>query len=113
MYAIVEISGKQFKISENDVVSVPLLDEDEGKKVEFDRVLLISSDKGIKIGQPVVNGAKVKASILGHDREKKIVVFKKKRRKGYKVTRGHRQHFTKIQIDKITAVASKGAKDGS
>ena len=113
MYAIVEISGKQFKIYEKDVVSVPYLGEDAVEKVEFDRVLLISSDKGIKVGQPVVSGAKVEASILENDREKKILVFKKKRRKGYKVTKGHRQHFTKIQIDKITAKATKGEKDGS
>lgn len=113
MYAIVEIAGKQFKISEKDVVSVPLLSEDAGKKVEFDRVLLVSTDKGTKVGQPVVKGAKVQASILEHGRDKKITVFKKKRRKGYKVTKGHRQDFSKIQIEKILAKASKGEKDGS
>ncbi len=103
MYAIVDIAGKQFKITENEKLTVPRLNGEVGDKIEFDRVLLVSTDKGIKIGRPLLASAKVKASVISQDRGKKIIVFKKKRRKDYKVTRGHRQQFSKIQIEKINA----------
>ncbi len=103
MYAIINIAGKQFKITENEKISVPRLSGEVGDKIEFDQVLLVSTDKGVKIGQPLVKTAKVKASVVSHDRAKKIIVFKKKRRKDYKITRGHRQQYTKIQIEKINA----------
>ena len=101
MYAIVDIAGKQFKITENEKLTVPRLNAEIGDNIELDRVLLVSSDDGVKIGQPLLDSAKVKANIVSHDRDKKIIVFKKKRRKGYKVTKGHRQQFTQIQIEKI------------
>ena len=97
MYAIVEIAGKQFRLE----MKVPYLHQPVGEAVEFDRVLLLDTGEEVKIGHPMVEGAKVSAKVLEHGREKKVVVFKKKRRKGYKVKRGHRQNFTKIQIEDI------------
>lgn len=102
MYAVVDIAGKQFKFSENEEVIVPRLSAAVGEKIELDRVLLVSTDDGVKIGQPVVESAKVEASVISHDLGQKIVIFKKKRRKGYKDTRGHRQPYTRIQIEKIS-----------
>jgi large subunit ribosomal protein L21 len=101
MYAIVEIAGKQFRVTENQRVMVPRLRADEGQKIELDKVLLVSTDDGIQIGQPLVEGAKVEASVLKHDREKKIIVFKKKRRKNYRRKKGHRQPYTELKIEKI------------
>jgi large subunit ribosomal protein L21 len=105
VYAIVDIAGKQFRISEKDVLSVPRLAGSEGEKIVLDKILLLSSDKGVKVGKPLVAGAKIHASILAHDRDKKILVFKRKRRKGYRVKKGHRQDITKIEIEKISAKA--------
>ncbi len=102
MYAIVEIAGKQYRVEKDARLKVPLLHHEVGEKVEFDRVLLISDDGGVKIGAPVVEGAKVSAEVLEHGREKKIIVFKKKRRKGYRRKKGHRQHFTRIKIENIS-----------
>jgi len=103
MYAIVEIAGQQFKVSKEDKIITPRLNGDVGSKVEFDRVLMFSKNDTKKIGTPVVEGAKIAATILEHGRDKKIIVFKKKRRKGYKVKNGHRQLNTTIQINKIIA----------
>jgi large subunit ribosomal protein L21 len=103
MYAIVDISGKQFKVSKDENIITPRLDGDVGAKVEFDRVLMLSKNNTKKIGTPTVEGAKVEATIVEHGRDEKIVVFKKKRRKGYKVKHGHRQPNTKIHVDKIVA----------
>lgn len=109
MYAIVEISGKQYKVQEGDIVFVDRLEnEEEGNKVTFDRVLMISDDKKVTIGQDTVKGAKVEASIVGHGKAKKIVVYKYKAKKNYRRTQGHRQPYTKIQIEKI--VTSTRAK---
>ena len=101
MFAIVEIAGKQFRVEKGMQLKVPLLHAEAGQTVEFDRVLLVEDEKEHKIGQPVVENARVKATILEHGREKKIIVFKKKRRKGYRKKQGHRQHFTRIQIEEI------------
>jgi large subunit ribosomal protein L21 len=101
MYAIVDIAGRQFRVEEKDILRVPHLREEVGKKVEFDRVLIMGDNKDVKVGKPVVKGAKVSATILEHGREKTILVFKKKRRKGYQKKQGHRQNFTKIQIENI------------
>lgn len=104
MYAIVEISGKQYKVQEGDVVFVDRLENvEEGNKVTFDKVLMISDDKKVTIGQDTVKGAKVEASVIGHGKAKKIIVFKFKAKKNYRRTRGHRQPYTKIQIEKISA----------
>ncbi len=102
MYAVVDIAGKQFKVTKDQEIYTPTLEGKEGGKVEFDQVFLIDDKGKVKIGTPLVKGAKVSAKILEHGKSDKVVVFKKKRRKGYKVRRGHRQGFTKIQIDKIT-----------
>lgn len=103
MYAIVEIAGQQFKVEQNQDLFVHRLSEDEGKSVEFDRVLLVDNEGKVTVGAPVVKGATVKAKVLSHIQGDKVLVFKKKRRKGYKRTRGHRQQFTKIQIQAINA----------
>lgn len=101
MYAVVEIGGKQFKVSPNDTIKVPTLKEKAGAKITFDRVLLVGSDKEIRVGTPVVDGAKVEGTVVDIGREKKVVVFKKKRRKGYRVKRGHRQGYARVQITAI------------
>ncbi len=101
MFAVVEIAGRQFKVSPNDTIKVPTLTEKAGAKIKFDRVLLVGSDKEIRVGNPVVAGARVEGTVLDFGRTDKIVVFKKKKRKGYRVKRGHRQGYTRIQITAI------------
>jgi len=103
MYAIVQIAGKQFRVEKDMKVKVPLLHSEVGENVSFDQVLLLGTDGEVKVGQPVVEGAKVDAKVVEHGRDKKVIVFKKKRRKGYQVKNGHRQQFTKIHIEKISA----------
>lgn len=103
MYAIVEISGHQYKVAKNDVVFVHKLAKDAGEKFDVDRVLLVADgDETVNVGTPVVDGAKVTASVIEQVKADKILVFKKKRRKGYKKSRGHRQHMTKLKIEDIT-----------
>jgi large subunit ribosomal protein L21 len=102
MYAIVEIAGKQFKVSENEKVVVPLLSETVGNKVNFENVLLLSEENGIKVGAPFISNAKVEATILKHLKDDKVIVFKKKRRKGYRLLKGHRQGYSQIEINKIS-----------
>jgi large subunit ribosomal protein L21 len=100
MYAIVEIAGQQFKVSKDQKVYVHRLDVEEGSKVTFDKVLL--TDNGtVTIGAPAIKGASVEAKVLRHLKGDKVIVFKKKRRKGYKKKNGHRQSFTQILIEKI------------
>jgi large subunit ribosomal protein L21 len=102
MYAIVDIAGQQFKVEKEKKIYVHRLKANEGDAVEFDKVLLIDNDgKDVKIGAPLVEGAKVTAKVLSHVKGDKVIVFKKKRRKGYKVKNGHRQLFTQIQIENI------------
>ncbi|MDZ7757915.1 50S ribosomal protein L21 [Rhodohalobacter sp.] len=102
MYAIVKIGGHQYKVAEDQTLFVNRLPEAEGK-VTFEDVLLVKDGKGnLKIGQPTVEGAKVEASIVDHLKSDKVIVFKKKRRKGYRVKNGHRQPITQIKIDKIS-----------
>ncbi len=102
MYAIVDIAGQQFKVEKEKNIYVHRLKANEGDNVEFEKVLLIDNDgKDVKIGDPVVEGAKVTAKVLSHVKGDKVIVFKKKRRKGYKVKNGHRQQFTHIQIENI------------
>lgn len=103
MYAIVNIAGQQFKVRENQPVFVHRLDAQEGDSVQFDQVLLVDNNGSIKVGAPVVAGAKVSAKVLSHLKGDKVIVFHKKRRKGYRKLNGHRQCLTKIQIEKITA----------
>tara|TARA_B100000953_G_C17934084_1_gene394795 strand:- start:159 stop:581 length:423 start_codon:yes stop_codon:yes gene_type:complete len=101
MYAIVEIAGQQFKVEKDQQIFVHRLDSKEGEKVTFDNVLLIETSGKVKVGSPNVSGAKVTAKVLEHLKGDKVVVFKKKRRKGYRVKNGHRQYLSKIEIQKI------------
>ena len=101
MYAIVEIAGQQFKVEKDQQIFVHRLEEREGAKVEFDNVLLIDNNGKVNVGAPAISGAKVTAKVLDHVKGDKVVVFKKKRRKGYRVKNGHRQAFTQIEIQSI------------
>ncbi|KPK88007.1 50S ribosomal protein L21 [bacterium SM23_31] len=101
-FAVVEIAGKQFQVREQEELEVPKLHNEVGESVVFDRVLLLSEDGETHVGMPTVEKAKVAASILQHGRYKKITVFKKKRRKDYKKTVGHRQDYSVIKIDSIS-----------
>ena len=103
MYAIVEISGQQFKVVKDQKIFVHRLDEKEGSEVSFDKVLLLDDGKDIKVGSPKVNGVYVDAKIINHLKGDKIFVFKKKRRKGYRVKNGHRQYLSEIQISNISS----------
>ena len=109
MYAIVEIAGHQFKVEKDQKVFVNRLQTEEGKKVTFDNVLLLSDGDKVTVGAPAIDGAQVGAKVLKHLKGDKVVVFKKKRRKGYRVKNGHRQALTEIQIDNITATGAKKA----
>jgi large subunit ribosomal protein L21 len=102
MYAIVEIAGKQFKVTQDQFVYAPKMDDEEGASIEFDKVLLLDDDGNVSVGAPIVQGAKVSGKILGHVKGDKVIVFKKKRRKGYKKKNGHRQDFTKVLIEGIS-----------
>jgi len=110
MYAIVDIAGQQLKVEINKKVFVHRLHEEMGTKIELEKVLLIDNDKDIIIGEPVIEGAKVIAKILSHPKGDKVKVFKKKRRKGYAVSRGHRQSFTEILIENILEKGAPGSK---
>jgi large subunit ribosomal protein L21 len=101
MFALVEIGGHQFKVSSNQEIYVYKLDGNAGDKVTFDRVLLVSNDGGTTVGTPTISGTVVSATIVEQLKDDKVLVFKKKRRKGYKVKNGFRQSLTKIKIDSI------------
>ena len=103
MYAIVEIAGQQFKVEKGRKLYVHRLAGDEGSSLSFDKILLTDNDGQVKVGTPVVEGAAVSVTILKHLKDDKVIVFKKKRRKGYQVKNGHRQCLTQIQIDEIKA----------
>jgi large subunit ribosomal protein L21 len=109
MYAIVEIAGQQFKVQKDQKVYVHRLSEDEGKNVVFDNVLLLDDNGSVTVGAPAIEGASVEAKIIKHLKGDKVIVFKKKRRKGYKVKNGHRQSFSEISIENIIATGSKKA----
>jgi large subunit ribosomal protein L21 len=106
MYAIVDIAGQQFKVEKDQKLFVHRLEGEEGKKVSFDQVFLINTGSKVSVGDPVVKGATVSAKILSHMKGDKVLVFKKKRRKGYQKLNGHRQYMTQIQIESIS---EKGA----
>ena len=103
MYAVIETGGKQYRVAPGEQVEVERLDGEVGNRVEFDRVLMIRTDEGLNIGHSVVEKARVVGEVLAHDRGDKIIVFKKKRRKNYRRTRGHRQWFTRVKILEIQA----------
>lgn len=109
MFAIVEIAGQQFKVEKDQRVFVHRLETEEGKKVEFNNVLLVENDGKTTVGAPAISGAFVSAKVERHLKGDKVIVFKKKRRKGYKKKNGHRQYLTELTIEKITLTSGKAA----
>jgi large subunit ribosomal protein L21 len=103
MFAVVEVAGQQLKVSPTEQIFVPRLTQGVGDTVTFDRVVLMSDDKKVSIGTPYVKNASVKAKILGHVKDDTVIVFKKKKRKGYRVRRGHRQQYTKVEITNVAS----------
>ncbi len=101
MFAVVDINGQQFKVMENKKYYVPKLDKEPNSEISFDNIIMFGDDKETKIGNPTVEGLKVSATVLEHVKDDKVVVFKKKRRKGYEKKNGHRQQLTRIEITKI------------
>lgn len=107
MYAIIEACGKQYKVTEGDVVFFEKLDAEEGKKVTFDKVILVSDDKKVQVGNPYVKGIKVEGKVVSHGKGKKIRVYKYKAKKNYRRTQGHRQPYTKVEITSIKTATTK------
>lgn len=101
MYAVFQTGGKQFRVKPGDRLRVPCLPADPGETVTFERVLLASNGSDVSVGAPLVDGASVTAEVLGHGRDKKVVIFKRKRRKGYRVKKGHRQGFTEVRVSQV------------
>ena len=110
MYAIIEACGKQYKVVEGDVVFFEKLDTEEGKKVNFDKVILVSDEKEVKVGNPYVKGVKVEGKVVAHGKGKKIIVFKMKPKKNERTKQGHRQPYTKVEITAIKTPAAKTEK---
>ncbi len=102
MYAVIETGGKQYKVSEGDTIFVEKLGVEEGEAVTFDKVLVVADGEDVKVGVPLVEGAKVEAKVVKNGKAKKIYVFKMKRKKNYRRKKGHRQPFTKVEISKIS-----------
>ncbi len=107
MYAIIESCGKQYKVAEGDVVFFEKLDVEEGKKVTFDNVILVSEEGKVQVGNPYVKGVKVEGKVVSHGKGKKIIVFKMKPKKNYRRKQGHRQPYTKVEITSIKTAAKK------
>lgn len=107
MYAIIESCGKQYKVEQGDVVFFEKLDTEAGKKVTFDKVVLVSDDKKVEVGAPYVKGVKVEGKVVEHGKGKKIIVYKYKAKKNYRRTQGHRQPYTKVEITKIKTASEK------
>jgi len=110
MYAIIESCGKQYKVTKGDVIFFEKLEGEEGKKITFDNIVLVSDDKKIEVGAPYVKGVKVEGKVVSHGKGKKIIVYKYKAKKNYRRTQGHRQPFTKVEITKITLAAAKATE---
>ena len=111
MYAIVETGGKQYQMEEGKYLKVELLDGEKDSKVVFDKIVMLANGKKSKVGQPYVKGASVEGTILAHDKEKKIIVYKQRPKKGYRKKQGHRQGFTKVMVTKIRTAAQKKAAE--
>ena len=107
MYAIIESCGKQYKVAEGDVVFFEKLDAEEGKKVTFSNVILVSDEGKVQVGNPYVKGVKVEGKVVSHGKGKKIIVFKMKPKKNYRRKQGHRQPYTKVEITSIKTAAKK------
>ena len=111
MYAIIESCGKQYKVTEGDVVFFEKLDAEEGKKVTFDKVMLVSEDGKVQVGNPYVKGVKVEGKVVAHGKAKKIIVFKMKAKANYRRRYGHRQPYTKVEITSIKIAAKKATAE--
>ena len=107
MYAVIESCGKQYKVAEGDVVFFEKLDAEEGKKVTFDKVILVSDEGKVQVGNPYVKSMKVEGKVVSHGKGKKIIVFKMKAKKNYRRKQGHRQPYTKVEITSIKTAAKK------
>ena len=107
MYAIIESCGKQYKVAEGDIIFFEKLDAEEGKKVDFDKVVLVSDGEKIEVGNPYVKGVKVEGKVVAHGKGKKIIVFKYKPKKNYRRKQGHRQPYTKVEITSIKTATKK------
>ena len=107
MFAIVNIAGKQYRVAQGDQVKVSSLETEAGKKVKFDQVLLTDDGKKVQVGKPTLKGVTVSGTVLNHGRDRKVIIFKKKRRKGYRRKNGHRQNFSLVQIDTISVLTPK------
>ena len=110
MFAIVNIAGKQYRVAQGDQVKVSSLEIEAGKKVKFDQVLLTDDGKKVQVGTPTLKGVTVSGTVLNHGRDRKVIIFKKKRRKGYRRKNGHRQKLSLVQIDTISVLATKKKK---
>ncbi len=110
MYAIIESCGKQYKVQEGEVVFFEKLDAEEGKKVTFDKVVLVSEEGKVQVGNPYVKGVKVEGKVISHGKAKKIIVFKMKPKKNYRRKQGHRQPYTKVEITSIKLASKKAEK---
>ncbi len=102
MYAVVKTGGKQYKVTKGEVIKVEKLDADVGSELELKDVLMVIDGDSVQVGTPVLENVMVKAKVLEHGKDKKVIVFKKKRRKGFKKKRGHRQHFTTLEIRDVS-----------
>ncbi len=118
MYALVDIKGKQYKVEKGSIIKIDRLKNDSGDKIEFDSVLMVSGEKEIRVGQPYLKGIKIKATVEDHVSDKKLIVYKYKKRKGYRKKQGHRQKFTLLKVQDIagikveaTSVAGKSATE--
>ena len=107
MFAIINIAGKQFRVEEGDQIKVPHLSTDAGKSLAFDKVLLVNDGKKVQLGSPLLSNASISATVVEHGRGRKIRIFKKKRRKGYRINNGHRQNYSIIKIDSISTTSKK------
>ncbi len=107
MFAIINIAGKQFRVEEGDQIKVPHLSTDAGKSLAFDKVLLVNDGKKVQLGSPLLSNASISATVVEHGRGRKIRIFKKKRRKGYRRNNGHRQNYSLIKIDSILTNSKK------
>ena len=101
MFAVVDIAGQQMKVSPAEKVYVPKISQEIGSSIKYDRVMLVSDDKSVRIGTPILDGVSVEAKVIRHVKDDKVMVFKMKRRKGYRVRRGHRQQYTQVEITNI------------
>ena len=110
MYAIIESCGRQYKVAEGDVVFFEKLEAEEGKKVTFDNVVLVSEEGKVQVGNPYVKGVKVEGKVVSHGKHKKIIVFKMKAKKNERKKQGHRQPYTKVEITSINLATAKKAE---